>query len=80
MTSRRFETVGVMHTSNEVTWTFGLLDTIPEVEISAVNDFPGVEIDANRRSRSAAPSDTAGERRAAPTIWERLLHTAWGLS
>ena len=47
MTSRRFETAGVTHTSNEVMWKFGLFDTFPEVGTPVVSDFPDVEVDAN---------------------------------
>ncbi|MEE9231006.1 MAG: hypothetical protein V3U86_09900 [Acidobacteriota bacterium] len=50
MTIGRFESAGAMHTSSEMMWTFGLLDSSSEVDIAPVSDYPEVEIDANRRS------------------------------
>ncbi len=50
VTNDRFETAGAMHTSNEMMWTFGIISAFPEVDISAVSDFPQVDTDASQSS------------------------------
>ena len=50
VTNGRFDTAGAMHTSNEMMWTFGLVNAFPEVDVSTVSDFPEVQLETSQGS------------------------------